>query len=135
MNTIAQLQAENDRMTKAATTACDAVQDLARTAGGNNGHVIPAPTAYDLLGNIKVLLIHLREVTDHMPRGLNASLDDTRIVVHDRNDFTGEERGPAQQIALAAQCLTALSASLDAATSHAEIAQTALNSQGYTEAP
>lgn len=133
MKPIDQLHHDNDRMRAAATHACGASQDFARAANGNNGHVIPAPTAYDLLGNIKVLLSNLQEITDHLPRGLQASLEDPLIEIHDRNDFTGETRDPAAQIALARTEITGLSAALAAATALAEAAQSTLNSQGYEE--
>lgn len=57
-------------MRTAATQASNAAQDFARAANGNNGHIIPAATAYDLLGNIKALLRNVEEVTDYMPRGV-----------------------------------------------------------------
>ncbi len=96
--------------------------------------IIPAATAYDLLGNIKSLLRNVGEVTDYMPSGLAASLNDPRIEVYDRNHFTGEEREPAKQIALATAELRALTAALAAAAALAEAAQSTLNSQGYDEA-
>lgn len=131
MGTIDQLQNQNDRMRGTASQASDAAQDFARAANGNNGHIIPAATAYDLLGNIKVLLSHVREITEHLPRGLAASLNDPRIEVYDRDPSTGAERGPAEQVALATVELRALTAALEAATNLAEAAQSAINAQGY----
>ncbi len=134
MEPIDELIHQNDRMRTAATQASNAAQDFARAANGNNGHIIPAATAYDLLGNIKALLRNVEEVTDYMPRGLAASLNDPRIEIYDRNHFTGEEREPAEQIALATAELRALTAALAAAAALAEAAQNTLNSQGYDEA-
>lgn len=131
MDTLDQLQANNDRMRVAGTQACDAARDFARAANGNNGHIIPASTAYDLLGNLKVLLSDLEEITEHMPRGLAASLNDPRIDVYDLDPSTGEGRGPAEQVAVATEQLRALTAALAAASIHAEAAQSAINSQGY----
>lgn len=128
-----QLLAQHERIESAGNTASGAVQDLARAANGMNSHIIPAPTAYDVLGNIKVLLSHLQEVTDFMPSGLTASLEDPRILVRDRHYMTGDERDPAQQVALATAELRALSAVLAAAESLAEAAQEALSSQSYAE--
>ncbi len=128
MEPIDQLIHQNDRMRDAATQACNASQDFARAA---NGNIIPAPTAYDLLGNIKVLLHNVQEITDHTPRGLAASLNDPRIEIYDRNDFTGEQREPAEQVAVVIEQLRALTAALAAAATHAEAAQSAINSQGY----
>lgn len=130
-----QLYRQHETMTEAARTACDASQSFARAANGNNGHIIAAPTAYDILGNLKVLLRNLQEVTDHLPRGLTASLEDTRLVITDRDYMTGEQRDPAHQVALAREYLTALSTALEADADHAEGAQSTLNSQGYDETP
>lgn len=128
-----QLLAQHTSIHDAATTASGATQDLARAANGTNAHIIPAPTAYDILGNIKVLLAHLQEVTSYMPRGLTASLEDPHIVISDRHYMTGDERDPAQQVALATAELTALTAALETAESCAEAAQSALSSQSFNE--
>lgn len=79
-----------------------------------------------------MLLTHLSEVTEHLPRGLAASLNDPRLEVHDRDPFTGVERGPAEQVAVATTELRALTAALEAATNLAEAAQSAINFQSYT---
>ena len=129
MSTLPNLEHDGDRQRVAANDACAAAQDLARAANGNNGHVIPGPVAYDLLGNIKVLLWHVKEVTEYLPTGLKASLNDPRIEVVDH--WAGTPRDPAGQVAIAAEHLIALTACLADATGYAEAAQTALNSQGY----
>ena len=51
-----------DRVRERADHACAAGEGLARVANGTNGHVIPAPVAYDLLGNVKVLLGNIRKI-------------------------------------------------------------------------
>ncbi len=45
---------------------------------------IPAPIAYDLLGNVKVLLWHLLEVTESLPTGVANSLTENRLTIYDR---------------------------------------------------
>ncbi len=135
MNTIAQLTEANDMMRKVALKASDAAEDLARVANGNRERVIPAPTAYDLLGELKVLLWYLKEVTDYMPTGIQAAQGDPRLDVYDRDVATGADRDPVAQATLAAHRLRDLSAALDHAATAAEAAQTALNGQGYEVRP
>ena len=97
----------------------------------NRGHVIPGATAYDLLGNTKALLWYLGEVIDYLPQGLQASLRDDRIRVYDRDPYTGADRDPATQVALATDHLRQLRQLVGEAAAVAEAAQTALNSQGW----
>lgn len=129
------LQAQNERQVAAANAAEEATHELARSANGNSGHVMPAPTVYDILGNLKVMMWQLREVTDFLPRGLAFSLEDDRLAVYDRDIYgTGGDREPAAQIGVAAEHLAAISTALRAAAEHAESAQQALAGQGYDEA-
>ncbi len=129
------LQAQNERQVAAANAAAEATQELARSANGNGGHVMPAPTVYDILGNLKVMMWQLREVTDFLPRGLAFSLEDDRLAVYDRDVYgAGGDREPAAQIGVAAEHLAAISTALRAAAEHAESAQQALAGQGYDEA-
>ena len=129
--TVQHLNCETEQMVAAATEACDATQEYARAANGNRGHVIPGATAYDLLGNTKALLWHLGEVIDYLPQGLQASLRDDRIRVYDRDPYTGADRDPATQVALATDHLRQLRQLVGEAAAVAEAAQTALNSQGW----
>lgn len=130
------LQAQNERQVAAAKAAEDATHELARAANGNGGHVMPAPTVYEILGNLKVMMWQLREVTDFLPRGLACSLEDDRLAVYDYDIYgAGGDREPAAQIDLAAEHLAAISTALRAAAEHAERAQQALVGQGYNEAP
>ena len=131
MSTITQLTEANDLQREFALKAADAAEDLARVANGHREHVIPAPTAYDLLGELKVLLWHLKEVADYLPTGIQAALGDPRLDVYDRDVATGADRDPVAQATLAAHRLRDLSAALDHAATAAEAAQTALNGQGY----
>lgn len=129
------LQAQNERQVAAANAAEEATHELARAANGNGGHVMPAPTVYDILGNLKVMMWQLREVTDFLPRGLTYSLQDDRLAVYDRDIYgDGGERQPAAQMGVAAEHLAAVSTALRAAAEHAERAQQALAGQGYNEA-
>lgn len=117
-----------DRIRDDANAAYDHAKQLARAA---NTGMIPAPTAYDILGNIKALLWALGEVTEHLPRGLALSLEDPRIVVYDRGI---EERDPATQIQIASEHLARVTTALSVAAEEAELAQQAINSQGYDPA-
>lgn len=133
METINHLRDEGERQRTAASKACDAAQDLARCANAANARVVTAPVAYDLLGNIKMVLHHLHEVTDHMPVGLVNSLKDERIHVYDR-DMGGNVREPIHQVEEAVPHLHGLTRHLLEAYQHAEAAQQAVAWQGYTEA-
>jgi hypothetical protein len=128
------LLAQNERQVAAAKAAEDATHELARAANGNGGHVTPAPTVYEILGNLKVMMWQLREVTDFLPRGLAYSLQDDRLAVYDRDIYgTGGDRQPAAQVGVAAEHLAAISTALRAAAEHAESAQQALAGQGFNE--
>ncbi len=131
MNSMDHLTETNETMREVALQACNAAEDLARIANGNRERVIPAPTAYALLGELKVLLWHLKEVADYLPTGVAAALTDPRMDVYDRNPYTGADRDPAAQVTLAAHRLRDVSTALEHAATAAEAAQTALNSQGY----
>lgn len=117
-----------DRIREDANAAYDHAKQLARAA---NTGMIPAPTAYDILGNIKALLWALGEVTEHLPNGLAQSLEDPRIVVYDRGV---EERDPATQIQIASDHLTKLTTALSVAAEEADLAQQAISRQGYDHA-
>ncbi len=122
-----------DRVRERADHACAAGDGLARVANGTNGHVIPAPVAYDLLGSVKVLLWYLQEVTEFLPTGVAHSLTDNRLAIYDRGP-SGGDRDPAGQLALATDALQALQRNLSDAAAAAEAAQTALNGQGWNSA-
>ncbi len=130
MTIIDNLHNDGERQRAAASNACDAAQDLARSA---NAHVITAPVAYDVLGNIKMLLHHLQEVTDHIPVGLGNSLNEELIHVYDR-DIDGHDRDPLKQIETAGPHFHGLTGHLQEAYKHAEAAQQAIAWQGYHEA-
>ena len=130
MSTLSQLASANEDMRAMALEACEAAEALARVANGSRERVVPAPTAYALLGELRVLLWHLDEVTSYLPTGVAASLADPRFDVYDR-DYRGEDRDPAAQARLAATALSEASSALQQAASAIEAAQTALNGQGY----
>lgn len=86
----------------------EACETLTRNANGRRGNVIPAPTAYELLGNLKVLLWPLREIADFLPTGLENSLRSTDITVLDSGFIIGEERDPKASVVAATQALRAI---------------------------
>lgn len=126
------LLAHGERVREAANKACDTADTLARAANGNSGGVIPAPVAYDLLGNVKVLLWKIREVTEFLPTGVFNSLEDERLTIYDRGP-NGQDRDPVKQFAIAADRLEQLTDLLGEAAGAAEGAQVALNGQGWNE--
>lgn len=132
MSNNSQVTHELQAISDAALTACEAAEALARAANGIRCHTVPAPTAYDLLGSLKVLLWYLSEVGNHLPVGLAASLNDPRFAVYDR-DPAGIRRDPAAQVVLASEHLGRLVAHLSAAADAAESAQVAINGQGWAE--
>lgn len=131
MSTIDDLEYQWARQCEAAVVTSDAAQEFARAANGTYGHVMAAPMVYSLLGDIKLTLWRLREVTNYLPRGVAASLTDPRLAVYDRDLYTGDHRDPEAQAQLAAEHVAAASRALRRAAEHAEAAQVALNSQGF----
>lgn len=130
MGTLDSLISHGERVRAASDEACEASRDLARAANGNSGHVVPGPVAYDLLGNLKVLLWSLREVAEFMPTGVANSLSDERIVVYDRGP-EGDDRDPKEQLIRARAALEQMASALADAAACAEAAQGALNGQGW----
>ncbi len=120
------------RQCAAAVAASDAAQEFARNANGTYGRVMAAPMVYSLLGDIKLTLWRLREVTEYLPQGVAASLTDPNLAVYDRDLYTGADRGADAQAQVAAQHLAAASRALRLAADSTEAAQVALNSQGFT---
>lgn len=103
-------------------------------ANGTSCGAVPAPVGYDLLGNVKVLLWYVREVTRYLPPGLERSLGEDAIVVYDRDLGTGQDRDPTAQVATAILHLERLNAALQEAAAAAEAAQSAISGQGYSPA-
>lgn len=135
MDDLDRLVAEGQAIRDCADEAADGAEGLARAANGTSCGSVPAPVGYDLLGNVKVLLWYVREATGYLPRGLERSLGDERIVVYDRDFATGEDRDPVAQVAIANLHLARLNAALREAAAAAEAAQLALAGQGYNPAP
>lgn len=125
------LERQWKRQGEAAVATSDAAQEFARAANGTHGRVMPAPMVYGLLGDIKLTLWRLKEVTDHLPDGIAASLNDPRLAVYDRDLYTGDPRDSQAQAQLAAEQLIAASRALRQAADGVEAAQVALNSQGF----
>lgn len=115
----------------AADLLSGAAEELAREANGTRLAVMPAPVAYDVLGNVKLSLRLLNEVVRHLPHGLRRSLDDPRLEVYDQDSWSAAPRDPVRQVQIASDHLNTLAGLLDAAVGQAEFAQTALNGQGY----
>lgn len=134
IRTIDDLDRSAEAQREVALRFCEASQEFASLANGTGYRVIPAPVAYDLLGELKVALVHLSEVAEFMPRGLCSSLADPRLAVYDRDPWTGERRNPAVQAELASEHMREVLNYLSAAAEAAADAQVALNGQGYREA-
>ena len=126
-----QLLAQHERLADVARDAASACEALARNANGRRGHVIPAPSAYELLGNLKLMLWSLNEVVGFMPTGLANSLSSADITVVDRDFATGRAQDPTASIAAASNALQSMSSVLAKAAEFAEQAQGAIDSQGY----
>lgn len=108
------LVAVGEEQREAANQLAVAAEVLAREANGSRLAVMPAPVAYDVLGNLKVSLALLNEVVRYLPHGLRRSLDDARLAVYDQDPWTGQERDPGRQVASAADHLSLLAGLLDA---------------------
>ena len=132
--TIEQLQHQGERQREAANQASDAAHELARRANSSSASVIPGPAAYDVLGDIKMLLYYVSEVTDNLPHALAGSLDDARFDVFDR-DYDGNQREPRAQVQRASEQLHELTGLLSQAYDRAEAAQQAISGQGYKARP
>ena len=111
--------------------ACVA-QDLARVANGTRCGATPAPTAYALLGRVKIACRHLGEILAALPQGLHNSLTLRVIEVTDYDPETGNPVAPGKSITQAGANLRALHAAFEAASMCAEAAQAALANQGWT---
>ena len=124
------LLAQHDEINDAANAAADAAQQLARLANGNRAGTMPAPTAYTVLGNLKVLLAHLNEVIDFLPRGLSSSLHEESIQITDSAP-SGEPREPDASVSIATDALRVVYEALQRAGTYAELGQQAITGQGY----
>ncbi len=129
--TINYLVSVGDDQRAAADGLAIAADRLAREANGTRLAVMPAPVAYDVLGNLKLSLGLLNEVVRHVPHGLQRSLEDPGLSVYDRDLWTGADRDPVRQVQIASDHLATLAGLLDVAVSEAEAAQSALSGQGY----
>lgn len=122
---------QHERLTDVAQELCSACETLARHSNGQRGHVIPAPSAYELLGHLKVALWSLQEVVAFMPTGLANSLTAPDITVVDRDFTTGEIRDARASLAEASAALESMRCALSQVAELAEEAQGAINGQGY----
>lgn len=110
---IDRLISQHERMKDAACGLDDAATDFARNCNGNNGHIIPAPTQYEILGNLKVAVWGIREVVEFLPAGLANALANPDTVTTDRDVLTGEQRDPAESQRIHADALRVAKQSLN----------------------
>jgi hypothetical protein len=103
----------------------ESTRAVARTV--NNATAVPAPLAYDLLGNLKGVAYALSEVGNSLGPGLRRSLE--FYDVYDNN------RAPADSITMAQAALEQAAQHLAKAGDLLSEAQTAINLQGYNPAP
>lgn len=89
----------------------------------NNATAIPAPLAYEILGNLKGVAHALSEVGNSLGPGLRRSLD--AYDVYDNN------RAPADSVAMAQAVLEQAAQHLAQAGELLSEAQSAINLQGY----
>ena len=106
--------------------AADAIRAVNHLTG--NGHPIPAPVAYEVLGNLAALAHRLPQALTPLAQGLNRSMDEFTVT-----DSAGDPRTSAttavEALTLAAQLAEQVGAAL------AE-AQQAIAGQGYdSDAP
>ena len=126
------LRDQHEQIEALAGRVCEAAQDLARAANGSRCGVIPAPTAYAILGRVKIACRHLGEILAALPQGLHNSLTLRVIEVTDYDPETGNPVAPGKSITHATEALYALHAAFEAASRCAEAAQAALAHQGWT---
>jgi hypothetical protein len=110
-----------DELTAQAHTAAEAIRALNHATIGRRP--IPAPTAYDLLGDLCRLGHGLAQLANQLSNGLTQSL--AAYDVHDHN------RDPANSVALAGEALSAASRHASNLGDHLALAQAAINLQGY----
>jgi hypothetical protein len=128
------LISQNGRMIDTALKLDGAAEQFARNCNGNNGHIIPAPTVYELLGNLKVALWNVGEVVDYLPTGLTRSIEQAAecgVTVTDRDWATGEPRDPQESLRQAITALRTARASLQGVAQALEAAQSAISGQGF----
>ncbi|MGY4768954.1 hypothetical protein ACXC9Q_18740 [Kribbella sp. CWNU-51] len=101
----------------------DDAYEAIRALNHGTYRTIPAPLAYDVLGNLQAMGFGLAQLAGQLARGLRVSL--TEYDVYDRN------RDPAASVAMAHE---ALMQAAERARGGAELlaaAQSAINAQGY----
>lgn len=88
-----------------------------------SGCVVPAPLAYDLLGNLNLVGYGLAQLLGQLAAGLDRSLSE--YDVYDRN------RDPADSVALANEAMQAAARHAHEIGALLSAAQVAINLQGY----
>ena len=89
----------------------------------NYATAVPAPLAYEILGNLKGVAYALSEVGNSLGPGLRRSLD--TYDVYDNN------RAPADSVTMAQAALEQAAQHLEKAGALLDEAQSAINLQGY----
>ena len=89
----------------------------------NTATAVPAPLAYEILGNLKGVAYALSEVGNSLGPGLRRSLD--AYDVYDNN------RAPADSVTMAQAALEQAAQHLEKAGALFDEAQVAINLQGY----
>ena len=128
-----QLDARNQHQVTAAFEANEAVQAFARTTNRVSGGVIPAPSAYSIIGNLKTLVGSLHEVTEYLPGGLLKTLSNPHLTVTDRDIYgSNAKRDPSDQIALLGAHMAVVTEALADVQRHLELAQQSIAGQSYS---
>lgn len=107
--------------------AREALRGLCHITISPGAQGIPAPVAYDVLGNLSAAASMIEQLAGQLDRGLRASLDAEGIEVYDR------ERDPRESVAAASGWFDqarSLAVDLSSALGAAQIA---INEQGYEE--
>ena len=110
-----------DDLVHAAEDAYEAIRTLNHATVG--GQAVPAPLAYDLLGNLDSLGYGLHQLLGQLAAGLEKSL--TEYDMYDRN------RDPAESVAQAADALGRAATHAHELGRLLSAAQAAINLQGY----
>ena len=88
---------------------------------------MPAPLLYDVLGNLKGGGHRMAQALQQMSSGLGLSLDKYDV-------YDGEGRDPVQSVATAVDHLTRAAQLATELGQQLELAQSAINMQGYHQA-
>ena len=111
------------RVVQLAEDSSEALRSLCHITGGP----MPAPLLYDVLGNLKGSGYRLAQALQQMSSGLGLSLDKYDV-------YDGEGRDPVQSVATAVDHLTRAGQLATQLGQELDLAQSAINMQGYRQA-